>query len=264
MLEINGKEFSDEEVLAEYKKRKSEYLKWRRKKAAEFLRNKKRDKFYHCVIAPEEGGEDDYYLHLNKDIIARVRALKKEIANNPELKTDEDRADEFSDRIDEIGKDIAVDMPMPGEFVYTNIDLDDYIYLYRFDIHLFDWEGKRNGQRVFASTELTDEEYIELLAHLIYDPECSFNHLAYCGPKLKAIYNKVSEDLHHMDFGLMDYFCYEHDYAVLMTELRADANKLLKQLEKKGETYPNFKFLNDPVVSMIVANQERHKEQLEQ
>ena len=257
MLEVKGKKFSDEEILTEYKKRKSEYLKWRRKQAAEFLKNKKRKKCYRCEVIIPEDVEDEYYLALPDDIVARVRALKEEINNDPELKTDEDRADVFHDRIDEIGMDIHFDDPFLAEASYTNIDLDDYIYLYRFDQCFFNWEGKKNGQKISNSAALTDEEYVELLAHLMDDPECSFNHLPYCGPKLKAIHTKVSEDLHHTDFGVMDYFGYDHDYAVLMTELREDANKLLKQLEKKGEAYPYRDFLGDPVVNMSVIAAEK-------
>lgn len=250
-LKINNRELSDEEVLAQFKKRTAEYRKWRMQKAAEFLQNKKRAKHYHCyTIETETSVEDEYYIALSDDIIARVRALKEEINNNPELKTDEDRADEFSDRVCEIGYDIQnVPQPWPDDNIFTNIDLDDYLYYYRFDIHFFGEKENKNGQRLHASASLTDEEYIELLAHLIDQPHCSFHHLAYLSPKLKAIHKKVDEDLHDIDFGVSDYFCHDHDYAVLMTELRDDANLLLKQLKKKKEEYPHLNFLKDPVVN---------------
>ena len=257
MLEINGKEFSDEQVMAEYKKRKNEYLKWRREKAAEFLKNKKRNKCYHCLIS-DDGHEEDYYFALPNDIVDRVRDLKERIKNDASLKSDVDRADEYLDRIDEIGQDVEIHIPMPEDYIFTDIDIDNYIYLYRFDLHFFNWNGDKNGKRFPASTVLTDEEYIELLTLLLDDPDCSFNHLAYFSPKLKAIHKKVGDDLHHTDFGVGDFLCEKHDYAVLMTELREDANKLIKQLEKKGDQYPYLGFLKDPVVSIIVAT-EQHK-----
>lgn len=137
MIEINGKQFSDEEILAEYRKRSDEYHEWRQQKAEDFLKNKKRDKCYHCyTIETETGVEDDFFIPLADDIVARVRALKEDINN---ITDDDDRADFFSEHIEEIGCDIKnVPEPWPDDNIFTNIDLDDYIYLYRFDIHLFD------------------------------------------------------------------------------------------------------------------------------
>ena len=255
MLEINGKEYSDEMIANLRNKRVKEYAKWRRQKAAEFLQNKKRTKYYHCEALFDPDYENDFYIPLPDEIIARVRALKEEIANDPELKTEEDRADEFRDRVYEIGNDIDVDITVFGgsEWMYTNINIDDYVYEYNFDLHFFDWEGAKNGKLVHCIVSLTDEEYIALLAQLMDKSECSFNQLPYLGPKLKAIHKKVSESLHHRDFGAGWFPCHEHDYAVLMTELRKDARQLVKQLEKKGEQYPHINFLKDQMINIIVA-----------
>jgi hypothetical protein len=76
--------------------------------------------------------------------------------------------------------------------------------------------------------------------------------LAYLSPKLKAIHKKLSDNLHHRSW-LTYYPGYEHDYAVLMTELRTDARQLVKQLEKKGEQYPYLNFLKDQMINIIVA-----------
>lgn len=258
MLEINGKTFSDDQVMAEFKKRTNEYRKWRQQKAAEFLKNKKRSKCYRCVIS-DDGHEEDYYFALPNDIVACVQDLKERIKNDPNLKTDEERADEYHDRIEEIGQDIEIRIPMPADYIFTDIDIDNFIYLYRFDLHFFDGKTDKNGKRFPASTVLTDEEYVELLTLLLDDPDCSFNQLAYLGPKFKAIHNKLSDDLHHTDFGVGDFLCEKHDYAVLMTELREDARKLIKQLEKKNDHYTHINFLKDSVVAVVVATRNRHK-----
>ena len=251
--------FSDEEIIAEYKKRTKEYRKWRLQKAAEFLQSKKRNKCYHCYTAETETGyEDEFFIPLADDIVARVQALKEEINNDPQLKTDEDRSDEFRDRICEIGYDIKnVPEPWPDDNIFTNIDLDDYLYLYRFDIHLFDWKGDANGRMFPASADLTDEEYVELLAHLIDQPDCSFQHLAHLSPKLKAIYNKVSNYLHNYEFNVAKPFCHEHDYAIRMTELRYDAQALLKQLKKNNDEYPYLNFLKDMMVNIVRLTMEQ-------
>lgn len=247
-----NKEFSDEEILAEYRKRSTEYLEWRQQKAAEFLQNKKRVKLYRCEIMEDTSVEDTMYLALSEDVISRVRALKESIANDSELKTDEDRADEFRDHICEIGDDIEVSGPMPADYIYTDIDLDDYIYVYRFDIHLLDWKDNADGRTFPASTELTDEEYIDLLALLIDQPDCSFQHLAHLSPKFKAIYDKVEDALHNYDFNVFKSFCHEHDYAIRMTELRSDAQILLKQLKKNKDEYPYKGFLKNLLVNLSV------------
>ena len=259
-ITIKDRVFSDEEIMAEYRKRSDEYHEWRQRKAAEFLQSKKRNKCYHCyTIEIETSVEDDFYIPLADDIVARVRALKEEISNNPNLTDDDDRDDFFSERIEAIGCDIKnVPEPWPDDNIFTNIDLDDYLYLYHFDIHLFDWKGDANG-RLFPSTaDLTDEEYIDLLAFMIDQPDCSFQHLAHLSPKLKAIYDKVSDYLHNYEFGVAEPFCHEHDYAIRMTELRNDAKALLKQLKDKNEEYPYIGFLKDFMVNLTVIMKERN------
>lgn len=259
MIEINGKQFSDEEIMAEYRKRSDEYHEWRQQRAEEFLQNKKRDKCYHCyTIEIETSAEDDFFIPLADDIVARVRALKEEISNNPDLTDDDDRDDFFSERIAEIGYEIKnVPEPWPDDNIFTNIDLDDHIYLYHFDIHLFDWKGDANGRLFPATADLTDEEYIDLLAFLIDQPDCSFQHLAHLSQKFKAIYDKVSDYLHNYDFHVAKPFCHEHDYAIRMTELRDDARTLLKQLKDKKEEYPYIGFLKDFMVNLSVIMEKR-------
>jgi len=259
MIEINGKQFSDEEIMAEYRKRSDEYHEWRQQRAEEFLQNKKRDKCYHCyTIEIETSAEDDFFIPLADDIVARVRALKEEISNNPDLTDDDDRDDFFSERIAEIGYEIKnVPEPWPDDNIFTNIDLDDYIYLYHFDIHLFDWKGDANGRLFPATADLTDEEYIDLLAFLIDQPDCSFQHLAHLSQKFKAIYDKVSDYLHNYDFHVAKPFCHEHDYAIRMTELRDDARTLLKHLKDKKEEYPYIGFLKDFMVNLSVIMEKR-------
>lgn len=254
------KEFSDEEILAEYRKRSDEYHEWRQQKAAEFLQSKKRDKCYHCYTEETETGyADEFFIPLADDIVARVQALKEEIRNDPELKDDEDRADEFRDRVCEIGYDIEnLPQPWPDDNIFTNIDLDDYRYLYHFDIHLFDWKGDANGRLFPTTADLTDEEYIDLLALLIDQPDCSFQHLAHLSPKFKAIHDKVSDYLHNYDFSVMKQFCHDHDYAIRMTELRHDVQTLLKQLKDNKEKYPYIGFLKDFMVNLTVIMNERN------
>lgn len=250
MLTIKDKQFSDDEVYAAYQKRKKEYAEWCHQKAAEYLQNKKRKKYYQCNVIVPEDVEDEWYMPLNDEIVARLYKLKEEIANDPTLKTDTDRADEFHDRLDEVAQDIKYDYP--GSVIFTNIDLDDYRYYYKFDTHLLDWKKNENGITSNTSAYLKDEEYITLLAFLIAHPKSSFQNLAFQEPEIKTIYDKVSEELHNHDFGVFHPFCHEHDYAIRMTELRADANALLKQMKKNKEEYPYIGFLNDFLVNFIV------------
>lgn len=259
MIEIEGKQFSDEEILAEYRKRSDEYLEWRQQKAAEFLRNKERDKCYHCSVV-SDADEDgfDTHMYLTDNTIARILALKEEISNDPELKTEEQRDDEFHDRLGEIELDVDDSDPLMAGAWLEDVDLDDYIYLYHFDIHLFDWNGNANGRLFPATVDLTDEEYIDLLAFLLDQPDCSFQHLAHLkSPKLQAIYDKVSRYLDNYNFNVLEPFCRTHDYAIRMTELRRDAQTLLKQLEQKKEKYPYIDFLKDFVVNLSVCVSER-------
>lgn len=258
MIEIEGKQFSDEEILAEYRKRSDEYLEWRQQKAAEFLRNKERDKCYHCSVV-SDADEDgfDTHMYLTDNTIARILALKEEISNDPELKTEEQRDDEFHDRLGEIELDVDDSDPLMAGAWLEDVDLDDYIYLYHFDIHLFDWNGNANGRLFPATVDLTDEEYIDLLAFLLDQPDCSFQHLAHLSPKLKAVYEKVSRYLDNYTFNVLEPFCHTHDYAIRMTELRRDAQTLIKQLEQKKVMYPYIDFLKDFVVNLSVCVSER-------
>ena len=92
---------------------------------------------------------------------------------------------------------------------------------------------------------------MELLAHLIDQPNYSFQHLVHLSPKLKAIYNKVSKYLHNYEFNVAKPFCHEHDYAIRMTELRYDAQALLKQLKNNNDEYPYLNFLKDMMVNIV-------------
>lgn len=260
MIEYKGRQFSDEEILAEYRKRSDEYLEWRQQKAAEFLQNKERDICYHCYTADlDTSFENDFYLDLDDDIVARVRALKDRIAHDPELIDDDDREDALINGIEEIGNDVE-NVPRlwwSADTVFTDIDIDDYIYSYNFDIHLLDWNEEGNCRQIPASVDLTDEEYIDLLAFLLDQPDCSFQHLAHLSPKLKAVYEKVSRYLDNYEFGMLKPFCHTHDYAIRMTEIHNDAKTLLKQLEQKKEKYPYIGFLKDFVVNLSVCVSER-------
>ena len=61
MLEINGKEYSDEMIAKLRSQRRKEYRQWRLQKATEFLQNKKRVKYYHCEAFFEPDTENDFY-----------------------------------------------------------------------------------------------------------------------------------------------------------------------------------------------------------
>lgn len=261
-IKDNNRELSDEEILVEYQKRSAEYLEWRQQKAADFLQNKKREKQYRCEVF-SEADEDGFEIFkaLPDDIVARVRALKDAIAKDPTLKDDDERYDEYHDRIAEIGEDIAPSNdPMMQGALYFDIDPDDFIYSYRFDIHLLDWKGDANGRTFPACADLTDEEYTDLLALLLDQPNCSFQHMAHLSPKFKAIYEKVEDYLHNYDFNVFKCFCHEHDYAIRMTELRADAQTLLNQLEKNNDEYEHKGFLKDFLVNLTVLTSKPAKD----
>lgn len=235
MTEKNDKALKKEQEMNEFNQRCDEYLKWRKQKAAEFLKQKEREKCYRCEVE-YDGAGCVFYLPLSDDIVARVRALNEQIDNNPNLKTDHERSLAYFDGIEKIGEDIQIEWVEQ----WNAIDFENYIYLYGFSVHTFDWAGEENGRRFPVSACLTDEEYVTVLAHLLHQPDCSFHNLAFLGPELKAIHDKLCDEIHHKDFsengdGTARY-CENHDYAILMTELREDAQKLLKQLEEQGET----------------------------
>ena len=224
MLEINGKEYSDEMIAKLHGQRIKEYRQWRRQKAKEFLKQKEREKCYRCEVE-YDGAGCVFYLPLSDDIVARVHKLNAQIDNNPNLKTDRERSRAYFDGIEKIGEDIQNDWVEQWDV----IDVNDYIYLYGFSVHTFDWAGEANGRRFPVSACLTDEEYVTVLAHLLHQPDCSFHNLAFLSPKLKAIHDKICDEIHHKDFS--EYwdgtarYCESHDYAILMTELREDAQK---------------------------------------
>lgn len=256
MTEKNDKALKKEQEMNDFDQRCDEYLKWRKQKAAEYLKQKEREKCYRCEVE-YDGAGCVCYLPLSDDIVARVRDLNAQIDNNTNLKTDRERSRAYFDGIEKIGENIQYDWVEQ----WDAIDVDDYIYLYGFSVHTFDWADEKNGRRFPVSAYLTDEEYVTVLAHLLHQPDCSFHNLAFLGPEIKAIHDKICDEIHHKDFsengdGTARY-CENHDYAILMTELRADAHKLLDQIEKNGESYPYLNFLNDLTVNICVINAER-------
>jgi len=256
MLEINGKQYSDEEVAQVAKECVAGYLEWRKQHATEFLKNKKRTKHYHCEAFFDPDSVNDFYIPLTDNVINRVRAAQRDVANDPTCEDDDDRDDLLKDKIAEIGCDIDVDITPYGgsEWFYTSINPDDFIYVYRFDIQSVNTKGEPD-ERITASVALTDEEYISLLAFLMDKPKNSFHTLLCMEEKMRRIHSKVMAE------ALNYYHLNTHDFAVIMTEAREDAQLILEQLKKNNECYPHMDILQNPMVGVIAAQVEMKKRQ---
>ena len=248
MFSFDEKQFTDEEMVEMVKALKSEYRDWRIEKARNYLAQKNRDKFYYCMVNYETIGDFEEYLKIPSDIIANYRALKIKIANDPELKNDSERSDALHDAVMELGTHIYLDLSnrMGGDWCYTDINPDKYIYKYRFDICYFNNEGQNRIWPEFIS--LSDDDYVQLLAHLIEYNTCSFNKLAIDMPE---IYSKILDSLS---------YCNETTYAVLMSEANNDAVAIRDYLEKKGEKFHSIDFLHSMYAAISDCIERKHPE----
>ena len=200
-----------------------------------YLATKEREKFYYCDIRyrPEDLTSINYWT-LSEETLAELLAIRERIGNNHKLKTKEERdyawrrevaenikVDEYvADSIwfDDFGQYCSVPFFNEDDWVYEKINLDNYIYCYRFDVCIVNDDGK--VEIVYKeNVRLSDDEYITLVAYLVENEFCSFTRFSNDFPEIGRKISVVKRE-------------YESSYecAILMKEAKYDAEIIRNSL----------------------------------
>lgn len=200
--DIDFKPLSDEQRVREFLTRASDKMQWCREKAAEFLKNHPRRKFYR--LAYDLRGERETYVCLSDEDIKRIQDLEaEEIAQNGPFAGADERREFFSDTLDDLidwSHYLKEDRPLffndEGEQTHIiDIDLGDFIFCAEFTKKQPVWykKDKQNLLDESCNISLTDEEWIELVAYRLFDPKMTFQDLRELD---KALYDRIEASVY--------------------------------------------------------------------
>ena len=174
-------------------------------------------RYYDDTYLTEECG----YLHaFSNEELAKLRELCNKYGEK-----------DFYNHLDEAFDQDTVDDIVMDEIV--GFDLDTYNYMYRFTCHQITDNGVR-AHRMMVN--LTDEEYIQLLALHLEHKNMNLNKLRYTDKELyEAVVGAVDHNFDIHDLGDIDY-----PYAITMDEVIEDAQKIRGQNPEMFQDLPGF------------------------
>ena len=219
------KPLSDEQRLREFMTRARSKMQWCREKAAEYHKAHPRRKFYKLTY--DFCGERETYACLSDEDIKRIQDMvAEEIAENGPFANAEERKDFLGDNLDEV---IDWSEYLPEEHArsidaeegertrVTDIDFDDYVYCSEFTVKCSVWykDDKKDLHEHVYNIDLTDDEWIELVAFRLFDPKLTFLDLRELD---KALYDRIEANVYT-----------PHDYHLIyMTEVNDAADAISK------------------------------------
>lgn len=237
-------EVSEKEMVKAYRQRLADRKAWCVERAKEFLATKKTAKKYKVdVFYPEV---DDTFLVMFSDAELQqyhnfVENARKDCAqdNCPEaiedLKAwekwleDDENCQYWADFLHHSYADADFTVPFWNGYCEQDakvryIDLDDPINVYRFNVHYFDYDEPSEKHEGYIYVRLTDEQYIELVALCVEDPDFSTYRLLKHNSELFKIIKAAGSKTHY-------------ESAIFLTEPKEDAKAIL---EKFGEPQPEL------------------------
>ena len=197
------KPLSDEQRVREFMTRARSKMQWCREKATEYHKAHPRRKFYKLTY--DFCGERETYACLTDEDIKRIQDMvAEEIAQNGPFADAEDRKEFLEDNLDDL---IDWTDYLPEEHSrflntddgertrVTGIDFDDFVYCGKFTVKRSDWynEDKKDLREVVYNIHLTDEEWIELVAYRLFDPQMTFLDLRELD---KDLYDRIEADVY--------------------------------------------------------------------
>ena len=208
MLGTDDQKISRIENAKAYWERMNERLEWCRNAAKEYVKNNERRKFYKLTY--ELFGSDYHTIHAGiSDADRKVveDALKEEFEINGPFENEGIKKEFYDEVITEILYDYIPEKDRRWDNVHphiTDIDFNDFIYCTHFKCKCSVWYGK-DPEELYdfgGFIELSNNEFINLVAARLYDKELSFYDLKYL---FEDIYNRVdswfySRHQHHVIF----------------------------------------------------------------
>ncbi len=241
----NGdQEISDKELVRAYRERLANRKAWCVEHAKEFLASKQIAKKYKVdVFYPEV--DDTFLVMFSDEELQQFRDLMEKTRieciedEHPELIDDlegwekwlEDPENEqwWFDCLHDAYLDADFTVPFWNGYCNQDaevryVDLYHPVNVYRFNVHYFNYDEPSEKHEGYIYVPLTDEQYIELLASCLDDPEFSTYRLLKSNPELYKIIKERGSRTHY-------------ESAIFLTEAKEDAKAIL---EKFGETQPEL------------------------
>jgi len=200
-----------------------------------YLVTKEREKFYCCSVryCPEDLTAL-VYLNLSEETLAELHAIRARIDSNPKLINDMARKDAwhreifenikideyFADSIwdNNFGRSGCMEVFNDEDWYYEEINLDHYIYCYRFDVCIVNDDGK--VEIVYKeNVGLSDDEYITLVAYLVENEFCSFTRFSKDFPEISRRISAIRRKYESF-----------FECAILMKEAKYDAEIIRNSL----------------------------------
>lgn len=221
-------EFSNKEIANAWKEREKKLRQWCIEQARELFAKKVTTKRYEVYYYyPEVDGSAFFVLSEQevqeyRDFFAKER--KEFEAERPE---DIHNENAFNDWMHDAFMDanfvlenVVLNGYLQDQIEVTDINLNHPISTYRFTGRAFKNENEEKGYNVVHYVDLTDEQYIRLVAAIVEKPTITIGELFWLHPDIyKAIISCFAGYYFYDDEGA--------EYVIFMPEARADAQKIL-------------------------------------
>jgi len=255
MYKIGDKEYKDEEVGLAYWEQVKIRMESCRRIAEEAVQKMNRGAFYRVEYSVDPGVETVYANFSPEEYKIIKEALDDIYAEATSEYEDEDermeaiiewiREEDFQWKVDWRYYIPDYDWHWAGgepEIYY--IDLNDIKYFCAFRVTYIKGGNDEEKSRTTVNVELSDEEYIDLLASRLFDPNLCFSDLRNLKPELWGRIDAMARTAH----------C---DYFVEMKEI----NEAAKNVMESNEEYKGLPKLDDNIFSaMMITEILKHKD----
>ena len=220
-------ELSNQEIANAWKEREKKLRQWCIERATELFAEKVTTKRYKVDYDYEEEYDSDFFV-LSEQEVQEYRDFIAQERKNFEAECPEDIQDEnaFNDWMQDAWweADFWKDIIRSGiecTVQVTGVDLNNSINAYRFTGRAFKDENVEEGTKVVRYVDLTDEQYIRLVAAIVEDPTITVGRLFW-------LHHDIYEAIISYFYNCIEYIPLEgSEYVIFMPEARADAQKIL-------------------------------------
>lgn len=251
MFKFGDKDYTDQEVEFAYWERVKKRMDSCRRIAKETLQKMQRDAFYRVEYRVDPGIKTVYVHFSEEEYNIIKKALEDDIALNGKYEGDDERKDFIHHEASKWDVDWSSYIPdedwhwAGGDPIICDVNLDDYKYCCTFMVTYIKSGNDEEKSRECLNIELSDDDYINLLASRLFDPQLCFSDLHYLNPEL---FNQI-------DTMVNKAHC---DYYVEMQ----DINEAAKNIMDSHEEYKGLPELDGNIFSPIMINEIlNHKDQ---
>lgn len=250
MYKIGDKEYKDEEVGLAYWEQVKTRMESCRRIAEETLQTMNREAFYRIDYRVDPGIETVYANFSDEEYRIIKQELEDDIALNGEFKNEDERKDFFREAAFEWKVNWRYYIPdedwhwAGGDPEIYDVDLEDIRYFCAFRVTYIKGGNDEEKSKKIINIELSEEDYINLLASRLFDSRLCFSDLHNLNPELWGRIDAMARTAH----------C---DYYVEMKKI----NEAAKNVMESNEEYKGLPKLDDNIFSaMMITEVLKHKD----